>query len=112
MQVPLKISYRHMDASEALSALIAEETEKLEQVCDRITSCRVTVEQPHLHHRKGRHFRVRVDVGIPGASIVVGRDRTHDWHHRDARAAVYDAFKSAERQLHDRIGRARALTAH
>ena len=44
MQVPLQITFRHMDSSPALEARIRQRAEELEHFFDRITSCHVTVE--------------------------------------------------------------------
>ena len=68
MQVPLRISYHHCAPSDALNALIREKALELERFYPRITSCRVVVERPGYHHRhgKGAHFRVRIEVSVPG----------------------------------------------
>jgi len=73
MQVPLRISYHHCAPSDALNALIREKALELERFYPRITSCRVVVERPGYHHRhgKGAHFRVRIEVSVPGELLVV-----------------------------------------
>jgi ribosomal subunit interface protein len=96
MQVPLQITMREFDRSEALEADIRKHAAKLEQFHPRITSCRVAVEEAHKHHQQGREFTVRIDLRVPGDEIVVTRD-----HHEDAFVAVRDAFDSARRQLEE-----------
>lgn len=96
MQVPLQITMREIDRSDALEAEIRRHAEKLEQFHARITSCRVTVEQLRRHHQQGRQFNIRVDLRVPGEEIVVTRD-----HHEDAFVAVRDAFDAAKRRLED-----------
>ncbi|MHB8872887.1 MAG: HPF/RaiA family ribosome-associated protein [Myxococcaceae bacterium] len=107
MQTPLRITYHQMDSSEALNELIREEVDKLESFFDRIISCRVAIEQPHRHHRQGKHFRVRVDVTVPNEQIVVGRDPAEHAGHVDPRLAVSDAFRAASRKLQDYVRRIR-----
>ena len=74
MQVPLQITFRHMDSSDAVAARIHQRAEELERFFDRIISCRVVVECQHPRHQQGNLFRVRVDLKVPGNEIVVGRD--------------------------------------
>lgn len=98
MQVPLQITIREMQHSDALEASIREHAAKLELFHPRIGSCRVAVEQTRRHHRQGRQFTVRIDVRVPGEEIVVTRD-----HHEDVYVAVRDAFDAAKRQLEEVI---------
>jgi hypothetical protein len=43
MQVPLEITFRGMDRSEAVEAEIRKHVDSLEHFCDRIISCHVTI---------------------------------------------------------------------
>lgn len=99
MQIPLQITLRHMETSEALEARIREKVAKLEQLCDQIISCRVLVEAAHHHHHKGYTYQVRLDIGVPGKEIVVSRDHAKNHAHEDVYVALRDAFESAKRQL-------------
>lgn len=108
MQVPLQITYRGMASSDALSHDIREEVQNLERFFDRITGCHVVVEQPHRHHQKGRHFRVQVDLRIPGEEIVVGRDPKEHESHEDAHVAVREVFGVVRRQLQEAVQRMRS----
>ena len=96
MQIPLQITMREMDRSDALEAAINEHAAKLEQFHSRITRCRVTVEQIRKHHQQGRHFAVKIDLRVPGKEIVATRD-----HDEDVYVALRDAFDSAKRQLEE-----------
>src|SRR5690242_20249741 len=71
MILPLQITFRHMKPSEAVAARINAEAAKLDRYYERITSCRVLVEAPHRHHRRGEAFHVRIEMGVPGEEIVV-----------------------------------------
>jgi ribosomal subunit interface protein len=98
---PVQITFRNLSPSDAISALIHERVEKLSKYCDRITSCSVAVEAPHSRHTKGDHFRVRVDMTVPGAELVADRDPAEHAENEDVYIAVRNAFRAAERELHD-----------
>lgn len=103
MQVPLQITFRHMDSSEAVAARIRARAEELERFFDRIISCRVVVECRHPRRQQGNLFHVRVDLGVPGREIVVGRDPAPHHAHEDAHVAVRDAFDAVRRLLEDHV---------
>jgi hypothetical protein len=78
MQRPLEIRFRKMDPSPEVEARIHEKAAELEHFSDRITGCRVTVEQEHRHHHKGNLFRVRVELDLPGKLLAVTRGGPKD----------------------------------
>lgn len=96
MQIPLQITIRDMEHSDALETHIRDKVNKLEEFFNHIMSCRVVVEMPHKHHRQGKQFNVRIDIGVPGSEIVVNRD-----HAEDIYVALRDAFDAAKRQIED-----------
>jgi ribosome-associated translation inhibitor RaiA len=99
MRLPLQVTFRGMATSEALEGRIREEADRLEEVCSTIMGCRVVVEQPHHHQRRGNHFRVLVDLTVPGREIVAGRDTAEHASNEDPYAALDEAFSAARRQL-------------
>ena len=99
MQIPLELSFRNMDHSDAVEAAVREKVAKLEQFHANITSCRVAVEALHRQHHKGNTYHVRVDVTLPGHELVASRDPGNDHAHEDVYVAVRDAFNAARRQL-------------
>ncbi|HEU0155115.1 MAG TPA: HPF/RaiA family ribosome-associated protein [Stellaceae bacterium] len=103
MQVPLQVTFRHLDSSEALANRIRGRVEELEQFFDRIISCHVVVECRHPRRQQGNLFQVSVDLGVPGREIVVGRDAPADHAHEDAHVAVRDAFDTVRRLLEDYV---------
>lgn len=107
MQVPLSISFRHIDPSPALEERIREEAAKLEHLFGRITRCHVVVEAPQHGPHKGGLFRVSIDLGVPGREIAVTGPRRKDHAHEDAYVAVRDAFEAVARKLEDHARRAR-----
>jgi cold shock CspA family protein len=90
---------------------------KLDKYFRRITSCRVIVEAPHRHHRRGDPFHIRIELGVPGKELVVTHEPTlkHEeqggWHkrlevegpHQDVYVAIRDGFKAMRRQLQDYV---------
>ena len=107
MQIPLQITYRNMEQSDAVEAKIRERAKKLERFAEQIISCRVTVEAPHKHRRKGKTYAVKVDITLPGDELVVTRHPDQHKAHEDIYVAVRDAFDASRRQLEDYVRRRR-----
>lgn len=107
MDIPLEISFRNMDRSASVEDRVRERAEKLETYFGRINSCRVVVEAPQRRHRKGRLYRVRIEVGVPGKDVVVSRHPQDNHTHEDVYVAVRDAFDAAQRQLEDHARKVR-----
>ena len=103
MQMPLQITFRHMDASPALEARIRERAAELDQFFDRITSCRVVVERVQHRHQQGNLFEIHIDLTVPGREIVVARDRGNNHAHEDPHVSVRDAFDAVRRVLEDHV---------
>lgn len=101
MKLPLQITFRNMDASEAIEANIREKAGKLDQFFGQIMSCRVVVEAQHHHHHKGNLYHVRLDITAPDHEVVVSRGRDLHHAHEDVYVAIRDAFDNARRQLED-----------
>jgi ribosomal subunit interface protein len=99
MQLPLEITFRNMDASDAMESNVRERAEKLDQYYDQIMSCRVAVEAHHRHHHKGNIYSVRIDITVPDDELVVSREPGRDHAHEDVYVAIRDAFDAARRQL-------------
>lgn len=115
-----------------VEAHIREAASKLDIFCDEIMSCRVLIEAPHRHHRKGRQYHVRVDLTVPGAELVIKRaprlvsDKPTRFHkapdevemeesrelskyaaHDDVQLSIRDTFDAARRKLQDYARRRR-----
>lgn len=106
MQIPLEISYKNMEKSDAVEARIREKAEKkFERYAGTITSCRVVVEAPNRHHVHGSCFDVRIDLHVPGEELVVTRNGANNPAHTDVYVAIRDAFDAAGRQLDDHARR-------
>jgi ribosome-associated translation inhibitor RaiA len=82
---------------------------KLLTFAPRITGCHVAIESPHHHHRHGRHYRVRVDLVIPGAELVVGNAPDARDSDENAYSAIDRAFDRMARRLEEYGRRNRSL---
>jgi len=98
MDLPLITTFREMESTPQVEAVIAEQTAKLEKHCPELISCRVTIEGPQ-GGKHGGHYHVTVDATLPGAEIVANRDPAQKASHEDCEAAVRDAFRAALREL-------------
>lgn len=108
MQVPLQITFRGIGQSDAIEQDVRKQAARLERFHGRVTGCHVTIELPHQHQHKGNIFRVRIDLTVPNAEIVVGREHGLDHAHEDVYVAIRDAFNAAARRLEDALRRPRA----
>lgn len=107
MQLPLQISFRHMDHSEALEALVPEKAVGLDKFAGDIMSCRVVVQPAGKHHQHGNLYEVRIDLTLSGEEIVVTREPGEHTEYRDIQVALRDAFDVARRKLEDYVRRRR-----
>lgn len=100
MEVPLEITFRHVEKSDDMDRLIREKSAKLEKICDSLISCRVAVESPHARQQTGKPFRVRINMRVPpGHDLVVRRESTEGFLHERLPVVITDAFEAAFRQL-------------
>ncbi len=111
MKIPLQITFHGIDHSDAVETRIREKAGKLEQLYDRITSCRVVIEAHHrntsnLHH-KGEPFHIRLSVTVPGTELVVKRDPKDSHLNEDINVALRETFANMERQLKEFVARQR-----
>ena len=103
MQLPLQITFRNMDSSEALEAEIRRRVDKLSTTYAQMVSCRVVVEAPPQHRRKGGLFKVTMDITCPeNKKVVVNKEPpAQDRSHEDVYVALRDAVNAAARQLEE-----------
>src|SRR6476646_5861165 len=101
MQVPLRLSFRGMEPSEAVEARVRERAMRFDRFYDRITSCNVVIDAPHRHQHKGNLFEVRILLELPGREIAINREGRRDPAHEDVYVAIRDAFDAAERKIED-----------
>jgi len=99
--IPLQITFRNMDPSDAIEGHVRQKAEKLERFSDHLMSCRVVIEAPHRHHRTGKLYNVRVDLGVVGSEFAVTREGPVNHAHEDVHVAIRDAFDAVARRLED-----------
>jgi len=108
MQIPLEISFRGVEKTKAIEELIRKKADKLERICNYITSGRVAVESSQEHQRSGSPYRVRVYLSVPpGHELVVKREESEGHVHEELPTVVRAAFDAAERQLKELVERQR-----
>lgn len=105
MQVPLEISYHNIDKSPAADEVIRAHVADLEEIYDRITSCRVRVDRRADNYNHTIPPVVRIELGIPGhKKVVVAHEPDHlqrKFQTPDLSNAIHEAFRIAERRLQD-----------
>jgi ribosome-associated translation inhibitor RaiA len=119
MLKPAQITFRNMPTSAPLEDEIRGRVAWLERYYPDLVGCRVLVEVPHRHRRRGRHVRVRIEMSLPGEDAVVSHEPTiharvkdveKEEHHKDtdldaahkyALVAIHEAFDAARRRLED-----------
>jgi ribosomal subunit interface protein len=105
MQLPLQVTFRDIDPSEAIEARIRERAKRLDRFHERIMGCRVRVEAPRRQGRKGHIYQIRIELTVPGDTLVINRAHAESHAHEDVYVAIRDAFDAAERQLDDHAKR-------
>jgi ribosome-associated translation inhibitor RaiA len=109
MTILVQIVYREVERSDAIDAHVRKHVDKLEARAGRLVSCKVALEAPHRHKHHGRHYRVRIDLAVPGAELVVDRCPDAGREHEDAYASIDAAFGLAVRRLDDHARRGREV---
>ena len=100
MKIPLQLTFRNIDHSDAVETDVREKVDKLEQLFPNIImSCRVVVETRHQHHHQGNLFHTRVDITVPGNELVASREPDAHHAHEEMHVSIRDAFNAARRQL-------------
>ncbi|MDQ0390300.1 HPF/RaiA family ribosome-associated protein [Labrys monachus] len=104
MQVPIDITFRHCESSDAVRAELDRQLKHLEKFDDRMTSCSVVISGPQTRHRHGDTFEVNLRIAMPGRKdIVVHTAREAAPEHEHALVALRDAFGTARRQVEDAV---------
>jgi len=101
--IPVQITFRHMETSEAVEIRVRDLANHLVVFSDKITSCRVVLDSPHRHHHQGKVFNVKVQLALPGEDVVVDMERPDRDGHEDVYVVIRDAFDAAKRQLQQRM---------
>jgi ribosome-associated translation inhibitor RaiA len=103
MQLPLQISFRHMERTPFLEATIREKAATLDHFAGRIMSCRVVVEPAGEHRLHGNQYEVRIDITLPGGEVVATREPSEHKEYKEIGVAIRDAFDAAARRLEEYV---------
>ena len=115
MTRPVQITFRNMGASPALKQEIRTRAAWLETFYPGIVGCRVLLEIPHRHRKRGRPLHVRIELSLPGEDVIVNHEPTLlattrpqprkseelDGRHKDVLGALHEAFDVARRRIED-----------
>ncbi|WP_392407230.1 HPF/RaiA family ribosome-associated protein [Chlorogloeopsis fritschii] len=100
MKVPPEITYRNLEKTDAIDALVHEKIAKLEQVCNYISSCHIAIEKIHDRPRAGSPYRVRIDMTVPPGHELVAESNPPDVNqYPPLESVIRDAFNAVVRQL-------------
>jgi ribosomal subunit interface protein len=102
MKVPPEITYRGVEKTDAIEALVNEKIAKLERVCDHISSCHIAIEKEQDRPRDRSPYRVRLDIRVPPAHELAAESTMgHQTQYAELDTVIRDAFDKAWRQLRD-----------
>ena len=101
----VEIAFHRIDNSAAVEEEIRARIGDLEKIYDRMTACRVRVDQRASNTNGTIPPVVRIELGIPGSKdLVVSHEPEHlqrKFQRPDLQNAINEAFRKAERQLID-----------
>ena len=106
MSLPLQVTFHGVDKSEAAEDRVRAKADKLDALTHRIVGCRVAIEMNHRHGHS-HHYRVAVDVKVPGGEVVATSSPQDG---QNLYGAIDEAFDAVARQLHDLLHRQRGET--
>ncbi len=103
MQIAPEVSFHNIEGSDAAEAMIRDHIGRLEDIYDRIMTCRVRVDQRNQNSSGTIPPVVRIEISLPGhKDIVVAHEPSHlqkKFQAPDLRNAINEAFRIAERRL-------------
>ena len=118
METPPTVTFRGVQYPAALETDIRTRLARLERYYPSIVSARVRVDLSG-RHRGGNRYRVLVELGVPGADVIIAHDASirasllargarrarkkdePNSDHRHAHIAIREAFDAARRRLQD-----------
>ena len=122
---PVQITFRNRRPSVPLEDEIRARVAWLERFSPDLVGCRVVLEVPHRHQKRGRPVSVRIELSLPGEDAIVSNGPTLHGHlkdmqaeehrkdgevdaaHKDAIVAIHEAFARARRRIEDLTRRQR-----
>jgi ribosomal subunit interface protein len=103
MQIPLEIAFHNIEKTDWAEDAIRDHVARLEEIYERLITCRVRVDQRATNRQNTIPPVVRIEMSIPGhKDLVVAHepDRLQrKFQSPDLHNAINEAFRIAERQL-------------
>ena len=103
MQIQPEIAFHNIDATEDAQAMIEDHIARLERIYDRLTTCRVRVDQRNQNQNGTIPPVVHIEISVPGSKdIVVSHEPGHlqrKFQAPDLHNAIHEAFRIAEQRL-------------
>ncbi|MBK0399790.1 HPF/RaiA family ribosome-associated protein [Limibaculum sp. M0105] len=99
METEPEIVFHGIDHSPAIEARVRDRIARLERYLGRLVSFRAVIDAPHHHHRKGRHYAVRLEARAPAMVFAIDRAPGDVNAHEDVFVAIRDAFDAMERRV-------------
>ena len=107
MTIPVSVTFRGMDASEALRTKIEARARRLDRFAEDILACYVVVSASERKHHQGNRYNVRASVSLRDRTLEAGHTPTPDSSHADAYLAVTHTFDTLRRRIEDHVRRRR-----
>ena len=108
MTIPTEITFRDIDASDALRDRVLERAQRLERFADDIQSLHVTIEYDGEHHNRGRTLKIHAHLVMRGKLIDVRGSSKTKSRKEDPHAMVADTFDALRRKVEDHVRKRRA----
>ncbi|MFI5206621.1 MAG: HPF/RaiA family ribosome-associated protein [Gemmatimonadales bacterium] len=106
--VPLRITLRNTELSQAEATDLRRRVARLERYAKPILHGRVTIEVPqHRRRVDSDRYAIRIDLELPGGTVIVDRQP-----HEGLGAALQQAFSAARRRIQDHMRRRRGAVKH
>jgi ribosomal subunit interface protein len=103
MQIPAEIAFHNIESSDDIEDAIRDHISRLERIYERMTSCRVRVDQRNQNAKGTIPPVVHIELTVPGGGdIVVAHEAGHlqrKFQAPDLRNAINEAFRIAEARL-------------
>jgi len=103
MQIQPEIAFHNIEGSRDAEAMIRNHVARLEKIYDRLTTCRVRVDQRNQNASHSIPPVVHIEISVPGhKDIVVAHEPDHlqrKFQAPDLHNAIHEAFRIAELRL-------------
>ncbi|MGE0210448.1 MAG: HPF/RaiA family ribosome-associated protein [Parvibaculaceae bacterium] len=103
MQIPVEVAFHNIQSTSWAEEEIRARIAKLEKIYDRLTTCRVRVEQRARNSARTIPPVVRIELSVPGyKDIVVAHEPEHlqrKFQTPELKDAIGEAFRVAEKRL-------------